>query len=64
MRVLVADKLASFVPGRLQDAGAHVTVDTSAKDAALTARVAELDPEVLVVRCTKVTAADIAAGLQ
>jgi D-3-phosphoglycerate dehydrogenase len=62
MRVLVADKLASFVPGRLQDAGAHVTVDTSAKDAALTARVAELDPEVLVVRSTKVTAADIAAG--
>lgn len=62
MRVLIADKLASFVPGRLQDAGAHVTVDTSAKDAALTARVAELDPEVLVVRSTKVTAADIAAG--
>jgi D-3-phosphoglycerate dehydrogenase len=62
MRVLVADKLASFVPGRLQDAGAHVTVDTSAKDASLTARVAELDPEVLVVRSTKVTAADIAAG--
>jgi len=62
MRVLVADKLASFVPGRLQDAGAQVTVDTSAKDAALTARVAELDPEVLVVRSTKVTAADIAAG--
>ncbi|MES2638918.1 MAG: NAD(P)-dependent oxidoreductase [Myxococcota bacterium] len=62
MRVLVADKLASFVPGRLQDTGAQVTVDPAAKDAALTARVAELDPEVLVVRSTKVTAADIAAG--
>lgn len=62
MRVLVADKLASFVPGRLQDTGAHVTVDPTAKDAALTARLAELDPEVLVVRSTKVTAADIAAG--
>ncbi len=62
MRILVADKLAPFVPGRLQDAGAQVTVDTSAKEAALTARIAELDPEVLVVRSTKVTAADIAAG--
>lgn len=62
MRILVVDKLAPFVAGRLQDAGAQVTVDTSAKDAALTARIAELDPEVLVVRSTKVTGADIAAG--
>lgn len=62
MRILVADKLAPFVPGRLQDAGAQVTVDTSAKDAALTAKIAELDPDVLVVRSTKVTAADIHAG--
>ncbi len=62
MRVLVADKLASFVPGRLQDTGAQVTVDTTAKEAALTARIAELDPEVLVVRSTKVTAADIGAA--
>ncbi|MFN7145238.1 MAG: hydroxyacid dehydrogenase, partial [Myxococcota bacterium] len=61
MRILVADKLAPFVPGRLQDAGAQVTVDTGAKDAALTAKVAEMDPEVLVVRSTKVTAADFAA---
>lgn len=62
MRILVADKLAPFVPGRLQDAGAQVTVDTGAKDAALTAKIAEMDPEVLVVRSTKVTAADFAAG--
>lgn len=62
MRILVADKLAPFVPGRLQDLGAIVTVDPSAKDAALTARVAELDPQVIVVRSTKVTAADVAAG--
>lgn len=62
MRILVADKLASFVAGRLQDSGAQVTVDTSAKDAALTARIAALNPEVLVVRSTKVTAADIEAG--
>lgn len=62
MLVLVADKLAPFVPARLQDLGATVTVDTAAKDAALTARIAELDPEVLIVRSTKVTAADIQAG--
>ncbi len=62
MRILVADKLAPFVPGRLQDAGAQVTVDTSAKDAALTSKIAEIDPDVLVVRSTKVTAADIHAG--
>ena len=62
MRILVADKLASFVPGRLQDNGAAVTVDPTAKDAALTARIQALDPEVLIVRSTKVTGADIAAG--
>jgi D-3-phosphoglycerate dehydrogenase len=62
MRILVADKLAPFVPGRLQDAGAEVIVDASLKDAALTARISELDPDVVVVRSTKVTAADIAAG--
>lgn len=62
MRILVANKLAPFVPGRLQDLGAQVTVDASASGEKLTARVAELDPEVLVVRSTRVTAADFAAG--
>jgi D-3-phosphoglycerate dehydrogenase len=62
MRILVADKLAPFVPGRLQDAGAEVVVDLTAKDAKLAQRIAELDPEVLIVRSTKVTAADIGAG--
>ncbi len=62
MRILVADKLAPFVKGHLQDIGAIVTIDTTARDAALTARIAELDPEVLIVRSTKVTAADIGAG--
>jgi D-3-phosphoglycerate dehydrogenase len=62
VRILVADKLAAFVPGRLQDLGAAVTVDPNAKDAALTQRIADLDPEVLIVRSTKVTAADITAG--
>lgn len=62
MRVLVANKLASFVPGRLQDLGAQVTVDVAAAGERLTARVVEVDPEVLVVRSTKVTAADLMAG--
>lgn len=62
MRILVADKLAPFVPGRLQDLGGQVTVDPTAKDAALTSRIGDLDPDVLIVRSTKVTAADVAAG--
>jgi D-3-phosphoglycerate dehydrogenase / 2-oxoglutarate reductase len=62
MRILIADKLAPVVAGRLQDMGGTVSVEPALKDATLTARVAELDPEVLIVRSTKVTAADIAAG--
>ena len=61
MHILIADKLATEVPRRLKTHG-QVTVDTTAKDAALTAKIKELDPEVLIVRSTKVTAADIEAG--
>jgi D-3-phosphoglycerate dehydrogenase len=62
MRILVADKLSSFVPGRLQDLGARVEVDAKLEADSLTAKIAELDPEVLVVRSTKVSAAHIQAG--
>ena len=62
MRILVADKLASFVPARLQDLGARVDVDAKLEGDSLTARIGEVDPEVLVVRSTKVTAAHVAAG--
>lgn len=62
MKVLIADKLAPFVAGRLQDVGASVLVEPALKDAALTQRIAEVNPEVLIVRSTKVTAADIEAG--
>lgn len=62
MHILIADKLAPFVAGRAQDLGGVITVEAGLKDAALTARIAELDPEVLIVRSTKVTAADMAAG--
>lgn len=62
MRVLVADKLSSFVSGRLQDLGARVEVDAKLEGDALTAKIAEVDPAVLIVRSTKVNAAHIAAG--
>lgn len=62
MRIFIADKLASFAAGRLQDLGGTITTETGLAGPALTARLAALDPEVLVVRSTKVTAADIAAA--
>lgn len=62
MRILLADNLASFVPGRLQDLGAQVDAAPGLTGPALTAHIEETRPEVLVVRSTKVTAADIAAG--
>ena len=62
MRVLIANKLAPFVPGRLQDLGCTVLLDPSAAGPTLTARILADDPEVLVVRGTKVTAADFEAG--
>ncbi len=62
MRILIADKLAPFVAGRLADLGARVQQEPTLKGAELTAKLAEVDPEVLVVRSTKVTAQDIAAA--
>jgi D-3-phosphoglycerate dehydrogenase len=62
MKILIADKLASFVPGRLQDLGAQLEVDSTLDGEALTERIRNFDPEVLIVRSTKVTAAQIEAG--
>ena len=62
MRVLLADKLAPMVAGRLQDLGAEVVVQTGLSGEALTAALGAHDPAVLVVRSTKVTAADIGAA--
>ncbi len=59
MRVLVADKLASFVPGRLQDLGVEVLVEPKLSGETLTARIGEISPDVVVVRSTKVTRADV-----
>ena len=62
MRALIADKTAPFVSGRLQDLGLSVEQDPSLKGETLTEKLAEHDPEVLVVRSTKVTAEDVAAA--
>ncbi len=62
MRVLIANKLAPFVPGRLQDVGCTVTVDPTAAGPTLTERIRAEDPEIVIVRGTKVTAADFEAG--
>lgn len=62
MRILIADKLAPLVAGRLQDLGAEVFVEAQLSGEALTARLGALDPAVLVVRSTKVTRADFDAG--
>ncbi len=62
MRILVADKLAPFVPGRLQDLGAIVTVDAKAEGESLSARIMEVDPDIVIVRSTKVEAAQVEAG--
>ncbi|MGE0788808.1 MAG: NAD(P)-dependent oxidoreductase [Sandaracinaceae bacterium] len=62
MRVLLADKLAPLVAARLQDLGAHVTSEPDLTDDALRARIAEIDPMVLVVRSTKVQKAHLEKG--
>jgi len=62
MRILLADKLASFVPEALEASGCAVTAMPSLKGEALEAALRDVDPEVLVVRSTKVTAAHLAAA--
>jgi D-3-phosphoglycerate dehydrogenase len=62
MRILLADKLAPLVAGRLQDLGTEVHVEPDLSGPTLTARIKSLDPTVLVVRSTKVTRDDVDAG--
>jgi D-3-phosphoglycerate dehydrogenase len=62
VKVLVADKLSGFVAGRLGELGADVVVDPSLNGPTLTAKIAEMNPDVVVVRSTKVGKADLAAG--
>ena len=55
MRILIADRLAGFVTQVLESAGCAVTVDASLKGPALADALARVDPDVLVVRSTKIT---------
>lgn len=54
MRVLIADKFEASGVNGLKDLGAEVFLEPDLKEDALAARIKELEPEVLVVRSTKV----------
>lgn len=54
MRVLIADKIAPHVPETLERAGCAVTWDASLHGESLEAALGRVDPQVLVVRSTKV----------
>jgi D-3-phosphoglycerate dehydrogenase len=62
VHVLIADKLSSEVVTALQALGCRVSVDAGLKDQALTEALDRLDPDVLVVRSTKVGAAQLDAA--
>ncbi len=62
MKVLVADKLPQTALAGFTDAGFEVVADAGLKDSALVAAIAENQPQILVVRSTKVPEAALAAG--
>ncbi len=62
MKILIADKLAPEAIGTLERAGHTVHVDAGLKGGALTEAIASFEPTVLVVRSTRVTAADLDAS--
>lgn len=62
MRVLFADKLPDHARVRLASHGMEVHADKALKGDTLTAALSDFDPEVLVVRSTKVQAQQLAAG--
>ena len=62
MRVLFADKLPDRSRTRLAAGGFEVVVDPGLADARLAERLAEVAPDVLVVRSTKVRADHVAAA--
>lgn len=62
MRVLLADALSDSVVSRLVEAGCTIENRPSLKGEELTAALAEIQPQVLVVRSTKVTEADMSAS--
>jgi D-3-phosphoglycerate dehydrogenase len=66
MKVLLADTLSDSVVSALEDAKCVIVSEPSLKGEALTRALSEHDPQVLVVRSTRVTSEDIqtAAGLE
>jgi D-3-phosphoglycerate dehydrogenase len=62
MRILIADKFESVGIDGLKRLAEHVDYEPGAKGDDLTRRVAELDPDVIVVRSNKVPAATLKAG--
>ncbi len=62
MQVLIADSLSPFVHDQLEEAGCAVEVNPGLKGDALTEALRALNPDVLVVRSTKVFAQDLEAA--
>ena len=62
MRVLVADKLPLVSLQRLERSGFEVIADPTLKDASLSEKMADVIPEILVVRSTRVEADHLAAS--
>lgn len=62
MRVLFADDLPDRARTRLASQGYDVVCDGTLSGEALTAALGSMEPQVLVVRSTRVTAADLAAS--
>ncbi len=62
MKILIADRLPAHVVPRLEAIGATVLVEPELKDDALAVALVEHDPQVLVVRSTKVRAEHFSSG--
>jgi D-3-phosphoglycerate dehydrogenase len=64
MKILIADKFEDVGIAELKKLGDEVFCEPGVKDAALTQRIGELDPTILIVRSTKVNADALKAGKQ
>lgn len=62
MKVLVADKLDDSIVSSLTEEGAEVRMEPGLKDDSLTSELASFNPQVLVVRSTKVSAEALQAS--
>jgi len=62
MKILVADKFEAFGVAELKKLADEVICEPGLKDAALTQRISQLDPTILIVRSTKVQSEQLQAG--